>query len=138
MLVDWSRARSERCASARSPRCNCETSRVTNDNKDFDTDRLVSLTCAGTAVASSNITEDREWKDNTDQGPFALAVTAPIRRSNMADCRAQLNERPNGDDEFHFRGSVKLTFSDGSVYSTPEGAGNVDSDRPDAHIDFRP
>jgi hypothetical protein len=109
--------------------------RVTDDDKDGDTNLLVNVDCGNGTIATISGDFGNRWPDNTDNGPFNIAILVPQRRNRIPGCVANFTERPNGNDEFHFNWWVELRFSDGSKMRR-NGSGNVDSDRPHAHIDF--
>jgi hypothetical protein len=108
---------------------------TTNDDKDRDTNLLVNVDCSSGTIATISGDFGNRWPDPSDNGPFDMSVLVPQRKNRIPGCAANLTERPVGNDEFHFDWWVELRFSDGSVLRR-NGSGNVDSDRPHAHIDF--
>jgi len=108
---------------------------TTNDNKDNNTNVLVNVICDQGSVATISSNFGGEFRDNTPSGPHNMNVVAAQPKNRIAGCRAHLVEQPVGDDEWHFNWFVELVFSDGSVIRR-DGSGNVDSDRPNAFINF--
>jgi hypothetical protein len=110
---------------------------TTDDNKDHDTNVVVNVICDSGNVASVSSRFGGEFRDNTDNGPFDMTVLAPQPINRVSGvCRAELNEQPNGNDEWHFVWWVELRFSSGQTIRSATGSGNVDSDRPRAVINF--
>jgi len=102
--------------------------RTTNDNKDHDTKVNVYVTCGGMTFAHWN-GGNGEWRDNSDSGPFELAIDSQIRKEAMGNCFGVVEMLPNGDDEWHFNWTLTLRFSDGPPSVFNFGSENIAEDR---------
>jgi hypothetical protein len=92
------------------------TFQTNDDDKDDDTilDVVVYLRDGRTAVAQTNPGQPfAKFGNNSEMGPFALAVLNPVTREQLKTGHVGISIRPNGYDTWRFNFVLDLIFSDG-------------------------
>jgi hypothetical protein len=87
----------------------------TNDeDRDHDTNESIYIKCTGNTVASLNGTfGDNGFPDNSDRGPFGLAVGSHPRLDQISNCQLHIDQSPNGNDTWRFNVHLHVEFSNG-------------------------
>lgn len=97
---------------------NCNINFHTN-NDDKDNDTLVTVTVhdANNVVAARVSNDFGHFDDNSDAGPFALAVQHRSAKADLQRGKVTIRIDPNGHDTWRFNFFLDLLFSDGSHLS---------------------
>jgi hypothetical protein len=102
---------------------------TTDDNKDGDTQVMLWLKCNGSTIASTAGMWG-EFGNGTTSPVISLDISESLAKEAFpGNCVVELNEAPNGHDEWHFNWRLKLYFSDNGVKRFDFTGGNVDYDR---------
>ncbi|MGC4118869.1 MAG: hypothetical protein QM765_30755 [Myxococcales bacterium] len=89
----------------------------TNDeDRDHNTNETIYVRCSGETVAlASGTFGNRKFSDDSNEGPFSLAVTAHPRLESISTCQFRIDQSPKGNDTWRFNVHLTLVFSNGET-----------------------
>jgi hypothetical protein len=88
-----------------------------NEDKDDDTHVTVTVHDSNNVVAARVSNDFGHFDDNSDTGPFALAVQNASDKEVLQRGNVTLRIDPNGNDTWRFNFFLDVQFSDGSHLS---------------------
>jgi len=106
------------------------TFHTNDDDKDGDSHVTITVTDGQRNIAAQFDSDFGGFADNSDHGPYQLAIFNPSTRSAIQAGTVKIRLDPNGHDTWHFNWDLTFVFSDKSrVLAEASGCSLSQKDR---------